>query len=262
MATRKATDESFKARHNKRRQKRIREQKIRRYTFFTVLALIAVLSVMFFTPIFNIKTINITGNSKLSSEQIMAQVDYANGKNLFRTSKRGLRRKLAELAYTDTAVIKKRPFPPSITIEITECQPVCQVNFSESFIVIDKNAKVLEKSPEKQEGVPVLEGISVISANEDELIAFKDEETQKIVMSCIGNMEKADIIKDITTMSFEDMTNITFNYQNRLDVICGTHIDFQRKLALLKEAVNSNKLNENSRGTINLSTTGKAIYTP
>ena len=81
-------------------------------------------------------------------------------------------------------------------------------------------------------------------------------------MSCIENMEKAGIIADITVMSFEDMTNITFNYQNRLDVICGTHIDFQRKLALFKEAVNSNKLTENSRGTINLSTTGKAIYTP
>ena len=75
-------------------------------------------------------------------------------------------------------------------------------------------------------------------------------------------MEKADIIKYVTYISFEDMTNITFNYQSRLDVICGTHIDFQRKLSLFKEAVNSNKLTQNSRGTINLATTGKAIYTP
>ena len=90
----------------------------------------------------------------------------------------------------------------------------------------------------------------------------QEEETQKIVIGCIGNLEKADIIKDVTFISFEDMTNITFNYQSRLDVICGTHIDFQRKLSLFKEAVNSNKLTQNSRGTINLATTGKAIYTP
>ena len=262
MAKRKVTEESFKARHNKRRQKRIREQKIRRYTFFTVLALIAVLSVMFFTPIFNIKTINVTGNSKLSTEQITAQIDYVSGKNLFRTGKRGIRKKLSELAYVENVIIKKRPFPPSLTVQIEECKPICQLAYADAFIVIDRNGKILEKSPEKQEGIPVLEGTSIVSANEGEQIAFKDADTQKIIISCIGYMEKADIIKDITTMSFEDMTNITFNYQNRLDIICGTHIDFQRKLALLKEAVNSNKLNENSRGTINLSTTGKAIYTP
>ncbi|MBR4173052.1 MAG: hypothetical protein IKR46_01615, partial [Clostridia bacterium] len=95
-----------------------------------------------------------------------------------------------------------------------------------------------------------------------ETVAFKDSEVQKTVMSCIENMDKAGILEGVTAMSFADMTNITFNYQNRLDVICGTHIDFQRKLALFKEAVNSYKLTENSRGTINLSTTGKAIYTP
>lgn len=262
MAKKKAGEDNFKARHNKRRQKRIREQKIRRYTFFTVLTLIVVLSVMLFTPFFNIKAVNVTGNSKLSSEQITSQISYVNGKNLFRTSKRGIKKMLSELAYVDKITVKKRPFPATLLIEIEECKPVFQIAYSEEYIIIDGNGKILEKTTEKQDGIPVMEGASFLSANEGEQIAFKDEETQKIIMSCIGYMEKADIIKDITVMSFEDMTNITFNYQNRLDVICGTHIDFQRKLALLKEAVNSNKLTENSRGTINLSTTGKAIYTP
>ena len=78
----------------------------------------------------------------------------------------------------------------------------------------------------------------------------------------LTNGKKTDIIKGVTVISFEDVTNITFNYENRLDVICGTYIDFRRKLSLFKEAINSNKLTENSKGTINLSTTGKAIYTP
>ena len=262
MTKKRAGENSIQARHNKRRQKRIREQKIRRYTFFTVLAAIAVLAVMFFTPFFNIKDVQINGNNKLAAETVTEQLGTLNGKNLFRTGKRSLKSKLYKLAYVDKAVIIKKPFPPTVIINITECVPICQFESSNGFIVIDKNGKVLEKTAEKQEGIAVLEGITPVSANEGELIAFKDDETQKIIMSCIGYMEKADIIKDITMLSFADMTNITFNYQSRLDVICGTHIDFQRKLALFKEAVNSNKLTENSRGTINLSTTGKAIYTP
>lgn len=262
MAANRASDENFKARQKKRRQKRIREQKIRRFIFFTVLTLIVVLSVMLFTPIFNIKTINVSGNSRISSEQITAQTEYVTGKNLFRLSKRGVRKKLSEIAYINKSTVKKHIFPPSVSIEIEECVPVCQISYGETYIIIDAVGKVLEKSPEIREQIPVAEGMTVTSANEGEVIVLKDEETQKIILTCIGYMQKADIIKDITTMSFTDMTNISFNYQNRLDVICGTHIDFRRKLALLKEAVNSSKLNENSRGTINLSTTGKAIYTP
>lgn len=262
MAANRTSEESFKARNEKRRQKRIREQKIRRFTFFTVLALIAVLSVMFFTPFFNIKSVNVSGNTRLSAEQITSQISYVEGKNLFRTGKRGIKKQLSEIAYINKTTVKKHIFPPSITVEIEECTPVCQILYGETYIVIDQTGKVLEKSAEAREQIPIADGISVISANEGETLTLKDEETQKNILMCIGYMEKADIIKDITTMSFADMTNITFNYQNRLDVICGTHIDFRRKLALLKEAVNSSKLNENSRGTINLSTTGKAIYTP
>ena len=258
----KASKINITARHNKRRQKRIREQKIRRYTFFAVLGIIAVLIVMFLTPVFNIKTVNVVGNNKLSQEVIYEQIGDLTGRNLFSTRKRSIKKKLSEFAYTEKVEVKKKPFPPSIVVEITERIPAVQISYAESYIVIDKDGRILEKAAEKQEGIAVCEGLKVASANEGEFISLKKEETQKIVIGCIEYMQKADIIKDITLMSFEDMTNITFNYQSRLDVICGTHIDFKRKLDLFKEAVNSNKLTQNSRGTINLATTGKAIYTP
>ncbi len=262
MGRKRAGEKSIQARHDKRRQKRIREQKIRRYTFFSVLALIAVLCIMFFTPLFNIRAVNVVGNQKLTAEEVVAETGTLEGRNLFTARKRVIKKNLKEMAYIDKVSVKKKPFPPTVIIEITECIPAVQIEYSESFAVIDENGKVLERTTEKLENVPCAVIPSVVSANTGEMIEFKDGETQKNIMSCIGYMKKADIIKDITVASFEDMTNITFNYQARLDVICGTHIDFQRKLALFKEAVNSNKLTQNSRGTINLSTTGKAIYTP
>lgn len=255
-----AKEKSLQARHDERRQKRIREQRVRRYTFFGVLILIALFIIMFCTPFFNIKNVNIVGNNKITVEEISKEVGKLKGKNLFATTKRGIRKRLEKIAYIEDVNVKKKPFPPTLTIEINERKAAFQVDYAEAFLLVDSEGRVLEKAAEKVAGVPVCEGLKVVSANET--ISLKDEETQKNVFQCIGYMEKADIIKDITQISFEDMTNITFNYQSRLDVICGTHIDFQRKLGLFKEAVNSNKLTENSRGTINLSTTGKAIYTP
>lgn len=258
----RVSEKSIQQRHDQRRLKRIREQKIRRYTFFTVLGIIALLIVMFFTPLFNIRTVTVTGNNKLTQEEIYGQIGELTGRNLFSTRTRTVKKKISAFAYTEKVTVKKKPFPPTLIVEITERIPAVQISYGESYIVIDKNGRVLEKTTEKLEGVAACEGLRVVSANVGEFISLKEEETQKIIIGCIETMEKADILKDITLISFADMTNITFNYQSRLDVICGTHIDFQRKLDLFREAVNSNKLTQNSRGTINLSTTGKAIYTP
>lgn len=252
----------IQARHDERRKKRIREQKMRRIAFFSFLALVAVLIVMFLTPLFNIKNVEIVGNSRISNEEVVNTIGEIAGKNLFAYRKGKIKSRLNALPYTDKVTVRKKAFPPTIIIDIKECVPAFQAEYAGAYAVVDKYGKVLEQTADKLEGVPVMEGVSITSAKTGEAVAFKDSETQKIIMSCIENMEKSGIIEGTTVISFADMTNITFNYQNRLDVICGTHIDFQRKLALFKEAVNSNKLTENSRGTINLSTTGKAIYTP
>ena len=101
MTKKRAGENSIQARHNKRRQKRIREQKIRRCVFFTVLALIAILAVMLFTPFFNIKTVEVSGNSHLQTEEILGQAGDLIGKNLFRTGKSGIKKNISRLAYID-----------------------------------------------------------------------------------------------------------------------------------------------------------------
>ena len=103
----RVSEKSIQARHDERRKKRIREQKIRRYTIFAVLALIAVLIVMFFTPLFNIKTVDIVGNNKLTVEQISGEIGDLTGRNLFSTRKRTIKKKLSEFAYTEKVTVKK-----------------------------------------------------------------------------------------------------------------------------------------------------------
>ncbi|MDD6214271.1 MAG: FtsQ-type POTRA domain-containing protein [Firmicutes bacterium] len=253
---------NIQSRHDQRRRKRIREQKIRRTVFFSVLILIAVLVVMFFTPLFNIRSVTVVGNDKVSTEKVDSEIGGIKGKNLFLTTKRSIVKKLSGIPYVEKVTVVKKPIGASVTVEIDEAKTIAAINTGSGFIAIDKNGKVLEKLAEKPENVPEVDGLNVTSSNEGEQLTLNDAEIQQRVMSCLDYMQRADIISGITAISFEDMTNITFNYQNRLDVICGTPIDFQRKLGLFKEAINSSVLTENSRGTINLSTTGKAIYSP
>lgn len=258
----RANGKNIQARHNERQRKRIREQKLRRCIFFTVVALIVVLCITFLTPVFHIKNVKIQGNNRLTTEEITEQMGEIKGKNLFAFGQAGIKRRILSLAYAEKVGIKKKIFPPTVIIEIIEREPAFQIVFDGKFVLIDKTGKVVGEEKGKQDNLAVLEGAVVVSANKGSDIVFKNSSQQKTIIMCIEAMNKAGIIGDITSLSFEDLSNIKFNYQGRLDVICGGNNDFQRKLALLKEAVNSNKLTENSRGTINLSTTGKAIYTP
>lgn len=255
----KASRTDLQARHDERRQKRIREQKIRRYTFFSVLGVIAVLLILLFTPFFNIENVEIKGNTKVTEKEIVSEIGDLEGRNLFRTGG-GIKKKLLKITYIEKVAIKKKLNPPTLTIEITERKPVAQFEYAEGYIVIDSDGRALEKKSEKSENIAVLEGIKVVAANIGEIIEFKDEEIQKNVFSCIQSMQKADIIKDITVMSFKDMSGITFNYQSRIDVKCGTHIDFQKKLSLFNEMISQQE--PNARGTVDLSKTGRATYLP
>ena len=164
---------------------------MRRIAFFSFLALVAVLIIMFLTPIFNIKGLEFSGNSHVSNEEIITAVGEIEGKNLFSYRKGKVKGKLSKLAYIDKVTVKKKVFPPTVILEIKECTPAFQAEYAGGFTVVDKNGKVLEQAAERLEGVPAAEGIPINSAKVGEQVVFKDPEVQKIIMSCIDNMDKA-----------------------------------------------------------------------
>jgi len=172
MTAKKSRQTDIQHRHRKRRQQRIREQKIRRCIFFAVLAAIVIFVVVFFTPIFDIRTVSVIGNERVSTEQILEKTGDLTGRNLFGLRKGPVSKGLLDFAYIDKVSVKKKPFPPTLILDIKECKPAIQVEYMESFIVMDKTGKTLEKTAEKLEGLPVCQGLKIISANEGEEIIF------------------------------------------------------------------------------------------
>ena len=66
----------------------------------------------------------------------------------------------------------------------------------------------------------------------------------------------------IKNIDVTDPESISFDYENRLRVICGSSIDFEDKISLFEEVMKSNRIASNARGTIDLSIAGKAVHTP
>ncbi|MBE7044450.1 MAG: FtsQ-type POTRA domain-containing protein [Ruminococcaceae bacterium] len=258
----KAKNPSLQVRHNKRRSKRIRQMKIRRFIFFTTLACIILSIILFFTPLFKIRAVEISGNEKLTTEELMQIVEEAQGENLFRFRTSRLKKELLEIPYVQSVEIERKIFRPRLLVQITEGQPIAYVACVKGYAAMDAEGKVLEFSESAFSGIPEIFGLNASAALPGEVLIEGESEQFEVALECLHHMQKNEILPGVRNLSVADISNITFHYEDRLDAVCGSAVDLEKKIAVFKSSVNSNRLNENSRGTLDLSTTGRAIYTP
>lgn len=248
--------------HNMRQKKR--RMAVRRRRFFISIGLVitALLILMFLTPVFNIQTIQVDGNQIVSVEQINEQIGNVIGQNLFKNGKTSIAKKLSSIAYIQNVEVSKHLFPPSMTVTITECVPGGYFKIDGNYIVIDETGKALEQSSVLREGIPQILGIEDASYTVGQKIKVADEEKSQVLLTCLQQMHKTGLLERVKVLSVENLTSIKFTYDDRLEVLCGSQLDLERKLRLFREAVTSSNLAENAHGTMDLSVTGKAIYTP
>ena len=255
-------DEPLAKRHSLRQRKKRRAQMIRRCVSLSLLSAILLAVVVFFTPLFNIRSISVSGNFMIETAAIEQSLSGITGSNLFLTRKKSIEKLIKGFAYADTVNIKRKLIPPSMEVEIVECTPAAVIAHNSSFVVIDMTGKILEVSDSKP-GYPELAGLKLTSANAGETMSLDDNSKLKTVVSVLAAFRKSGLMEGVTSINFENMNNITFNYENRLDVICGSFSNFSSKLSLFREAITSNRLTENSRGTIDFTkVAGKAVYKP
>lgn len=256
------TDENIRKRHIERQRRRMRQMKRRRIMTMSCLGLIVLLIIIFFTPIFKIRKVEVTGNTRVTSTEIESKLNNCIGKNLFRYRTGVLIKNIKTIPYISSAEISKSVFSCKLTVTVTECVPAAYIAAGEKNIVIDSTLKVLEVSESVDIDIPELRDVSAVSVNLGNTINMQNDETLEAIKISVPIFEEEGLLEGVEYISFKDLDNITFNYQNRLDVICGDISDFQKKIKLFNQAINTQTLTENSRGTIDLSVSSQAIYSP
>ena len=113
---------------------------------------LAIVIVTFVTPIFNITNIKVNGNNRLSENSIISISGLSNGVNIFKNRKSSIKKKLQENTYIADATIKRK-LPGTIEIDITERLVEYQIKVMDSFIYIDKQGYILEKTSTQEDAI-------------------------------------------------------------------------------------------------------------
>ncbi len=237
------------ARAKKNRKRRLRTRRILT-VLFTLLLLLCVTFIFIKTPLFNVESIIIEGNSLVSDEEILASVKMSEGENIFSHSEGYMEKRLMSVPYISEAEVQKK-YPSKIVIKVYEEDEFAALEFAGKIISCDKNGKSVNIiTPEKKETLMLVKGCNEGEFSLGEYVVLSAEEETDTFYRCLT------AIKDygfagVSEIDMTDTDDIVFTISGNLILKLGelgNEDELSYKMAYIKEVMDN--LPQNISGII------------
>ena len=146
-----------------KREKRFRIIKTILKLLFIFAIIIGISLFLFVSPVFNIKNIEVNGNSKINVEEIKSLSKLTLEENIFKFSAKQVKAGVKENAYIDTVEVKRK-IPNTVQLNVTERKAKYQLEFGNAFAYLDGNGNILEISSENNQ-MPIIRGYETPQEN-------------------------------------------------------------------------------------------------
>lgn len=207
-----------KKRTSKNKTKQISEAQIKRNKkikfiikiFILIIVILGLMVYLMLSPIFNIKNIQVQGNQKITSEQIISLSNIEKEMNMFKISNKDTILSIKENPYIETVKIKRK-FPDSISIVVTERKVEFMLEYGSSYVYIDKKGYILETSATALENIVKISGYQT-----------KEEQLVPGNRLCEQDLEKLnDVLKIMLVAKNNEINNLitTINIENKDDYL-------------------------------------------
>lgn len=207
--------------------------------------------VLFSTVFFNIEHITVTGSSNYTYDEIIKASRIAAGDNLIRTNTEKASEHIErELVYIENAVIK-RSFPSTLIIDIEPSVPAANFICEKSILLISEGGKVLDRIEEPKAGLFNFTGTEPMPGilpgdmfrSEDE---HKTEAVNQLLAYCVKTQDE-----NITAIDVTNRSEITYTYQDRINVKIGSINDLDYKMSFSEEII-STKISDTAEGILTI----------
>ena len=152
------------------------------------------------SPAFNIKNINVIGNSKISSDTIISLSGLYFEQNIFNISKTQIENSIKQNAYINNVEIKRK-LPDTIEIEVEERIATYMLTLGNAYVYINNQGYILEITTENI-NEPILIGYKTPEKDIIEGNRLNEEDLKRIndvlkIVEAMSSGEKA--INDLIT---------------------------------------------------------------
>lgn len=207
-----------------------------------IIVIIGVSIYVALSPLFNIKEINVTGNSKLSKEEIISLSELKTDENTFKVSKKNIKNKVKANAYIENVKIRRK-LPDKVEIIVVERVATYMIPFANSYIYINNQGYMLEITSQKAE-MPAIVGISTPEEELHEGQRLISEDLVKLgevlqIMESANANELVDLITKIDISNRQDY--ILALEKEKKAIHLGDVSNLSTKMAYVKKILNDEK---------------------
>lgn len=220
---------------NKKDNKKKRTMTKGAKVLFSVIVAIVLLALLFSSPLFNIKTIEVEGNSKVSDEKMISISSIQFHTNIFSMKKREAIEKIKTNPYIEDVKIARK-LPSTVKIDVIEREPRYMLQFADSYVYINNQGYMLEISNEALE-VPILIGFTTDLSNikAGNRINVEDLEKMNMVIKIFETVKSNDMGHLVSKIDISNEKNYTIILESEgKKVYLGDCSDLNTRILYLK----------------------------
>lgn len=178
-------------------------------TIILIGILIGTLIYILLSPLFNIKDVTVTGNNKLSKEEIISLSEIRTEENIFKTSKNDIKNRIKTNPYVENVKIRRK-LPDKVEILVVERVATYMLPFANSYVYINNQGYMLEITSQKA-NLPIITGFSTPEENLHEGERLLSEDLVKLgeVLQIIESANANGIQELITKIDISNRQDYT-----------------------------------------------------
>ncbi len=241
------------------KQKKKRKKAIRRRRVLLLLLLVAiVVSICLFTPFFRVKTVEIKGNEHISSEQILETAAVPPEINIFRVSKRSIKKAVLKIPEIEAVKIR-RILPAKLRVEVTETPAAMYFPYLTGFAVTNESGRVLSLADTEEDlNLLKITGLEIKNAEICKKISVQDTVTFDIIIDTIRGFSGAGILQEMRSCHFDNLSEIYAYLNDGTKIIFGKTANMEYKLSVLVKILK--QVNRTEGAYIDLTTPERSVY--
>lgn len=225
------------------------------------LVVVCAAAVLALTLFFKVESVEVTGNSRYSAQEIQDACGVSLGDNLYLLSKPDMVQRLhQQLPYIDEVRIT-RSLPNTLCVQVTEFTTVYAVEQEGTVWLLTSGGKIVETAAERGD-TPLIDGCELLapSLGGDVSFALELQNRQESLFALLTALESAELTGDVRAIHLGDPTVLSMDYTERFTVEMPYGADYPRLLRYLTLVIE--ELETNLTGVIDLTRDGEPHFRP
>lgn len=232
------------------------------YKLLSVL-LICTAIIVAMTLFFRVDSIVVTGQRRYTAEEIQAASGVELGSNMYLLNKYDIVRAIiGKLPYIEDIRVNRK-LPDTLLIEVHESGRPFALLQDGSAWLISSTGKIVEQLPEGQaEQYGVVSGCQLLAPSVGTQLALATEYTvqQSSLLDLLEALDDAGLTENVDGIRLDDLAYLNMDYIGRFTVRMAYGADYELELKKLTMTLESDKIQSNMTGTIDLRLKSERVF--